>query len=88
MRHGVPSYGEHFRLDTRLPYDTTSDLASRRYVLKANASVFIRSTRDSEHWTVFVAGPAGAAFPQGKPYDTLTAAMPAAIEVGKTIGSA
>jgi len=78
MSGRIPSYGLNFRLES-LPYEPNADLASRRYVLKANDKISIRSTRNSEHWTIFVAGPGGAQFPHGNPFDTLGQAMPHAI---------
>jgi len=91
MGHGVTAYGHGFRLDHQ-PYDcylAAQGWAQRRYVSKINAAVFIRSTSDSEHWTVFVAGPAGAAFPQdGGPYDTLREAMPHATRTAEVINAA
>lgn len=74
MTGRIPKYGQHFRLE-HLPYHAT--WASRRYVSKHNAAVSIRSTNDSEHWQIFIAGPAGAQFPHGPRYDTLGEAMSA-----------
>jgi hypothetical protein len=79
MTGQIPKYGANFTLQS-LPYEP-GPWASRRYVSKANTAVYIRSTKDSEHWTVFVAGPADAAFPHGEPHDTLTQAMAAALDL-------
>lgn len=76
MTGRIPPYGKNFRLE-HLPYAFGQDLASRRYVLKSDNRYSIRSTRNSEHWTIFVAGPADSHFPVGKAHDTLTAAMAA-----------
>lgn len=74
MSGQIPKYGTYFALEP-LPYAEGQDLASRRYVLKSDNRYSIRSTRDSKHWTIFIAGPAGAQFPLGKPRDTLGRAM-------------
>jgi hypothetical protein len=74
---GVPKYGQNFTLE-RVPYNPEDGLAPRRYVSKVDSLVAIRSTRDSEHWSVYV-GPVHAAEPQDGPYDTLTEAMRAAV---------
>jgi hypothetical protein len=76
---GIPKYGANFRLE-RLPYDSWAREnltynASRRYVLKRDPSWFIQASRDSKSWHIFVAGPAGAAYPAGRPHRTLRDAM-------------
>ena len=76
---GVPPYGKDFTLEHLRWDDWEQDhlkfTALRRYVSKANSAWFIRSNRDSKRWQVFIAGPAGAAFPHGEPHSTLRAAM-------------
>lgn len=84
MTGQIPKYGKRFRRE-RVAYDPHRRLASRRYVLKANEKIFIQATPDSEHWTVYVAGPAGAAFPVGDPSDTFSEAMPRAIALAGKI---
>lgn len=74
MTGQIPKYGKNFSLQ-HLPYEFGKDLASRAYVLKRNKSYRIRSTRNSEHWTIYVAGPSDAWFPVGPEHDTLTEAM-------------
>lgn len=74
MTGAIPKYGKNFRRQS-MPYERDQDVATRAYVLKANPAWYIRSTRDSEHWTLYIAGPEGAAFPMGKASDTLTEAM-------------
>jgi hypothetical protein len=80
MTGQIPKYGEHFRREST-PYEPDRDVATRRYVLKTDPRFFIQSTRDSEHWTVYIAGPEGAAFPIAEPDDTLTEAMLRAVAV-------
>lgn len=81
MTGQIPSYGKNFRLE-HVPYEASLGLASRRYVLKADSNIFIRSTSDSKSWQIFVAGPADAAFPIGDPRGTLTEAMKRAVAMG------
>jgi hypothetical protein len=70
---GIPKYGQNFTLE-HLPCNPADGLAPRRYVSKVDRLVSIRSTIDSEHWTVYV-GPVHDAKPQDGPYDTLAEAM-------------
>lgn len=53
MTGQIPKYGENFRLE-QLPYAMGQDLASRRYVLKADNNYFIRSNRSSEKWGMYI----------------------------------
>jgi hypothetical protein len=53
MTGQIPKYGENFLLQ-QLPYAMGQDLASRRYVLKADRNYYIRSNRSSEKWTIYV----------------------------------
>jgi hypothetical protein len=81
--HGVPPYSRvhGFRLEQR-PYGDDSRmgrLASRAYVFKTNPKIQIRSTSDSEHWTIYImgGGPAESPgwMPHGDPFGTMTQAM-------------
>ena len=80
MTGQIPKYGKHF---TRVSLPYSPGYASRKYVLKANASVFIQSTSDSEHWGIYVNMPCGDTVLVGKKVDTMGEAMPRAIHLGK-----
>lgn len=80
MTGAIPPYGEHFRLESHLRYDTF--WAGRRYVLKADPRYWIRADKSSEHWYVFapmnqrLCDPWTEATPLGRrAFDTLTLAM-------------
>jgi len=72
MTGQIPKYGEYFRRES-LPF--SYGLASRKYVLKANPRIYIRSDNTSERWMVYMSNAAGASFPMGKAEDTMSAAM-------------
>lgn len=68
MTGAIPKYGRNFRLE-QLPY--TPGRAARRYVLKADATWFIRSNHNSEKWYLYL----GNGNSLANPSDTLTEAM-------------
>jgi len=76
MTGQIPKYGKNFRLEQIPGYHET--LAHRAYVLKHDASWFIRSDKTSERWQVFYSASSrmrNTAAPMGKPQPTLTRAM-------------
>ena len=93
--HGVPPYSRvyGFRLESRSYGDDSSmgRLAGRAYVYKANPKIEIRSTTDSEHWTIYIMGggpPESGWFPYAEdtqPFDRLTDAMLAVPAVARQI---